>query len=384
MSSTSPAITVLSDDQKLDGENFLQWKANMTILLGARGLHGYVDGKIPKPTQPPKSDTPATPIYSTTPSINEWDFRDQLALGHIAMNCRVNASSLGVNTAGTAKEAWDSIQDEWGQSTDMRRSQALQTLNQTIYTEGTHISEHIKLLRTWKVIVDNLTTLAMNDEAWRGVIIRSIPPTTKWLLVIPSLYALKSSADMISTLSAHAMILDLHTKPANSPNTALAARTNDSCTNPNCKAKKCSTHTMLNCYWPGGGKEGQFPPNFGQRSKANTATTNSTTTTPTNSVTTISTTSQLETFALLARIPNTPASGRSRILIDDEPVTCPSKALVTSSTMFLSFQKGEVPTFIDSGASNTMFVSRNSFTNYTPYSDQVLSWGFSQSRGWRF
>ena len=369
--STSPAITVLSDDQKLDGENFLQWKANMNILLGARGLRGYVDGKIPKPTQPPKADTPATPIYSTTPSIDEWDFRDQLALGHITMNCRVNASSLRVNTAGTAKEAWDSIQDEWGQSTDMRRSQALQALNQTIYTEGTDISEHIKLLRTRKVIVDNLTTPAMNDEAWRGVIIRSIPPTAKWLPVIPSLYALKSSADVISTLSAHALILDLHTKPANSPNTALAARTTDSCTNPNCKAKKRSTHTTQNCYWPGGGKEGQFPPNFGQRSKANATTTsnppvNSTTA---NSVTTISTTSQPETFALLARIPNTP--GRSGVMIDDDPVTCPSKALVTSSTAFLSFQKGEVPTFIDSGASDTMFVSRNSFTTYTPIKSRV-------------
>ena len=108
----------------------------MNILLGARGLQicGYVDGNFPKPTQPPKPDTPATPIYSTTPSIDEWNFRDQLALGHITMKCRVNASSLGVNTTGTAKEAWDSIQDEWGQSTDMLRSQALQALNQTIYT----------------------------------------------------------------------------------------------------------------------------------------------------------------------------------------------------------------------------------------------------------
>ena len=30
----------------------------------------------------------------------------------------------------------------------------------------------------------------MNDETWRGILIRSIPPTPKWLPVIPSLYAL--------------------------------------------------------------------------------------------------------------------------------------------------------------------------------------------------
>ena len=34
------------------------------------------------------------------------------------------------------------------------------------------------------------------------------------------------------------------------------------CTNPNCR---CQGHTIEICYWPGGGKEGQFPPGFGKR-----------------------------------------------------------------------------------------------------------------------
>lgn len=99
----------------------------------------------------------------------------------------------------------------------------------------------------------------MADETWRGIIIRSIPPTAKWLPVIPSLYTLSSSADVISTLLAHGMILGRYTtnKGGNSSNTVLAARTFEPCTNPNCKAKKRSTHSILNCYWPGGGKEGQ-------------------------------------------------------------------------------------------------------------------------------
>lgn len=124
-----------------------------------------------------------------------------------------------------------------------------------------------------------------------------------------SLYALTSSGDVISTLLTHGMILDSH-KVVNSPNTALAARTMEGCTNPNCKAKKRSTHTTPNCYWPGGGNEGQFPPNFGQRSKANAA--NS----ATNATGTNSTTQQSETFALSVCVPNTP--GRSGVLIDDD------------------------------------------------------------------
>ena len=119
----------------------------MTQLLGSKGLTGYVDGKIAKPSAPtlatPTSDP--TPIYSTTLSYNEWTFSDQLAWRHITLNC-TDISGLGVKTTGTAKEAWDSIQAEWGKSTDMRRSHAQEALNCMMYVEDSDIQEHINLL----------------------------------------------------------------------------------------------------------------------------------------------------------------------------------------------------------------------------------------------
>jgi gag-polypeptide of LTR copia-type len=124
-----PSLTILPEDQKFNGENLLQWKQNMTQLLGSKGLLGYTDGKIPKPTQSETTtEATTTPIYSTKPTLDEWVFRDQLARGHIALNC-TDVSSLGVVTTGTAKEAWESIQSEWGKSTDMRRSHAQEALN---------------------------------------------------------------------------------------------------------------------------------------------------------------------------------------------------------------------------------------------------------------
>ena len=246
----------------------------MTQLLGSKGLSGYVDSTIILPAQlgtgAPIPDP--THIYSTVPSADEWNFHDKLAHGHITLNC-TDVTGLGVQTTGTAKEAWDSIQAEWGKSTDMHRSHAQELLNKTMYVEGTSIQEHIKVLRTRKAAVNNLSKMALSNETWRGIIIRSVPPTAKWLPVIPSLYALTLSADIISHLIAHGMILNRsnENKPTSSPsNTALMTRASksDACGNPNCKAKKCSTHMTANCYWPGGGKEGQFPPNFGQRSKA--------------------------------------------------------------------------------------------------------------------
>ena len=355
---------------------------------------GYIDGKIPKPTTipDPATSTP-TPVYSTTPTLDEWTFRDQLARGHITLNC-TDVASLGVETDGTAKEAWDSIQTEWGKSTDMQRSHAQEVLSRTIYVEGTDIHEHVKLLRARKVAVDNLSASTMSDETWRGNLIRSIPTTPKWLPVIPSLYALTTSADIVSTIFAHGMIIgrDTSNRPStstNSPNTALAARTNDGCTNPNCKAKKRSTHTTANCYWPGGGKEGQFPPNFGQRNKANAVTSTSTPTTS-ESTPTAPVAGPTNHFVLSVRVPNTP--GLSGVVIEDlivrpkglinqgpekadtsltvkdledEPVTSIQfRAFISRG--FQNLGKGEIPTFMDSGASDTMFISKEVFTDYKP------------------
>jgi hypothetical protein len=80
MSSGTPTLTILSNEQKFNGENLLKWNINMTQLLGSKGLLGYVNGNITKPTQSLPSGTPdSTPIYSTSPNVNEWTFRDQLA-----------------------------------------------------------------------------------------------------------------------------------------------------------------------------------------------------------------------------------------------------------------------------------------------------------------
>ena len=371
-----PSLTILPEDQKFNGENLLQWKINITQLLGSKGLLGYVDGKIPQPTASPLAPDPkasesqvsaaaATPVYSSTPTLDEWLFRDQLARGHITLNC-TDVTSLGVLTTGTAKDAWDSILAEWGKSTDMRRSLAQDALNQTLFSEGSDIQEHIKLLRTRRAAVDNLSDSPMSDETWRGVIIRSIPPTAKWLPVIPSLYGLTTSADIFSILVAHGMVLgrDPSQKSSTPSNTALAANSHPSCTNPNCKARKRSTHSIENCYWPGGGKEGQFPPNFGQRSKANVASSTSTTTQP-------------EHFVLSAWVTDSP--GQSGILIDNDPDDHPHMGLISRG--FQSFDQGKVPTFIDSGASDTMFVSKDVFTDYKPIESRLGDYAKAKDGG---
>ena len=91
-------MTILSEEQKFNGDNLLQWNTNMNQLLGSKGLLGYIDGTIlkPEPAKPlaPTSSKEAettvpqpTPIYSTSPTLDEWVFRDHLARGHLTLNC---------------------------------------------------------------------------------------------------------------------------------------------------------------------------------------------------------------------------------------------------------------------------------------------------------
>ena len=132
-----------------------------------------------------------------------------------------------------------------------------------------------------------------------------------------------------------------------SSNTALAVRSVDmsSCANLNCKAKKRLTHTTTNCYWLEGGKEGQFLPNFGQWVRANAASSNPVVT---------------EHFVLSTRVSDV-IGPTSDIVIDDDDVVS-TMALVSKN--FSSFCGRRIPTFIDLGASDTMFVSKDDFAVY--------------------
>ena len=60
-------------------------------------------------------------------------------------------------------------------------------------------------------------------------------------------------------LFANGMIISDKSTSTGSMSTALAAQTTEGCANPNCKAKKRSTHTTANCYWPGGGEGRSIP-----------------------------------------------------------------------------------------------------------------------------
>ena len=117
---------------------------------------------------------------------------------------------------------------------------------------------------------------------------------------------------------------------------------------------------MSNCYWPGGGKEGQFLPNFGQQTRANATTSTTTTNYPLTPVLTNSMSSrQTDHFVLLAQAST--ISGQSGVLINVPP-KYPQVALISKG--FQELGKGKILTVLDSGVSDTMFISKEAFVEY--------------------
>ncbi|SJL16298.1 uncharacterized protein ARMOST_19818 [Armillaria ostoyae] len=113
MSTTSPSITQLPEASQFNGKNLAIWKVKITEIISGKGLWGYVDGSIPcsptaqttqgtAPTTVPLPPNP-TPLYSSTPSLDEWRFQDSYVCSHIILNVS-DPIGLRVKMMGTAKE----------------------------------------------------------------------------------------------------------------------------------------------------------------------------------------------------------------------------------------------------------------------------------------
>jgi hypothetical protein len=262
------------------------------------------------------------------------------------------------------------------------------------YTDGQDFIEHIAKIRTrWS----NATALSANidNKSFRMIILQSLPQF--WDSIVSTLYTTQTSHEAISHLMTHwARINRDHVLNPLSNTSALQALSNNRscdrlcnqnsqlvCVNPNCNRHG---HMIENCYWPGGGKAGQFPPGFGKRGGAR-GTVNNTSTGQSTSANSVSETTE-QVFALLALIeissevqsindpPSTPPSNTSlpnprlpeTIGVKDttevDHISLSSFAVESNSASLTS----TIITLLDSGASDHCFVKRKLFSQYQPIS----------------
>ena len=117
MSSNTSRITAprFPESKQLSGEDsWREYKREVLLAVGSRGLTGYLDGTIVKPlpgvqggtVYPPTATT--TPIYSTTPFLEEWLARDAITTSIIVTNT-TDPVGIGIDETKRSADIWKAL-----------------------------------------------------------------------------------------------------------------------------------------------------------------------------------------------------------------------------------------------------------------------------------
>ena len=277
----------------------------------------------------------------------------------------------------------------------MARQNIEQELRNLTFSDGDDFQNHITIMRN-KLSQARALGADITDKNFKTILLNSLP--SSWDPVAASLYKDIPISETISQLQVWWLRISRN-RPINSPRSITALQTNTYnprdypqvvCANPNCRRR---SHTIEVCYWPGGGKEGQFPPGFGQRRGARGTGINTRQggyrPRPTANTAIAKDPEEREVFALMTMDDTEFEVTTSPPLSDPSP---PNKPVTNSynATGLLGHEirgarvvsensnrlhdtcnndsksQFNVPTLIDSRASDHCFVNRESFISLTP------------------
>ncbi|KAF7768676.1 hypothetical protein Agabi119p4_7919 [Agaricus bisporus var. burnettii] len=338
------------------------------------------------------------------PRTAEWKVRNAWTMGLLIYNT-TDPIGLGISIGGTAADAWRSYLDTYEVASEIATLNAEMELRNMVYTDGQDFTEFISRLGT-KWSNANALGAKIDDKAFRTIILNSLPRS--WDSIVATLYTTKTSWEAISQLLTHwarvsrdrvttsqtTSALQTTTTQSNNRNRQRSQNSQLTCTNPNCGRRG---HTIELCYWPGGGKAGQFPPGFGRRGGAGGSASNTATGgyQPSANNTTTNTTEKAESnepkvFALAAItdiINDTPKVSSTLPILSNNPdgslistpsvserpyaeicVTGKDQGVSVSTTLntTTSTLPYDVITLLDSGASDHCFVNKSLFATYIP------------------
>lgn len=271
-----------------------------------------------------------------------------------------------------AAEAWTSLITQYRVMNNLALVNTQRDLHTTMFKDGDDLEAHIANLHT-KWAKANSMGAKINDVDFRMVILSSLPAS--WDSLVAMLYTSTSSTKVITCLMMHWSRVG-RSKMTLSPNTTTTAlqanaKQGNRGRNSNLKCDNCSHcgHEKPDCYWEGGGKEGQFPPGFGKRGGAKGSTNLSSQHPPTM---------QGETTANIAVV-DTSAYVCMAIVSPDEDLaphymvsTIPDKDSVEAEffePMALMSDVGgtNLVTYGDSGASDHCFANKINFSSYESF-----------------
>jgi len=261
---------MLSDTDKFDGTNWPTWSNHILSIAALKGVVGYLDGTIKDPmittSTPTTSPQPETPWNSLLPTIDEWEARNAWTKILLTFNTK-NPVGLGINISSSAAEAWETYKSGYEATSDIARQNAEQELRNLAFSDGDDFQTHVTIMQN-KLSQARALGADITSKNFKTILLNSL--STSWDPVIASLYKDIPVSETISQFQVWWLRINQN-RPVNSPQAVTALQTTSHsprdqtqiiCTNPNCR--RCG-HTIEVCYWPGEGKEGQFPPGFGHR-----------------------------------------------------------------------------------------------------------------------
>jgi len=198
--------------------------------------------------------------------LDEWETRDAWTKTLLTFNIK-DTDGLGIDTTGIAASIWKSAKGNYETYLEMTRINADNELRTLKFADNNDFPTHLSIMHN-KLFQVRAMGIVISDTSFKTILLNSLPKS--WNPAVASLYNNMPLSEAIQQLN----VWWLRTKDdcsKSSSRSVMALQTNTYikkdwsllvCTNPNCNHRG---HTIDVCYWPGGGKEGQFPPDFGKR-----------------------------------------------------------------------------------------------------------------------
>ena len=124
--STQPAFFQLPADKCFNGNKWYSWKETILSAANARGVHGYLNGSITKPTAMTLTTEKLTVTSywsSMKPTPDEWVQQDAYVKSIITLNVK-NPLGFGIKSMQTAAEAWNALTITYDAVSDIGRLNA--------------------------------------------------------------------------------------------------------------------------------------------------------------------------------------------------------------------------------------------------------------------
>ncbi|KAE9384114.1 hypothetical protein BT96DRAFT_950794 [Gymnopus androsaceus JB14] len=262
--------------QLLGQDTWRAFKDRVELNVEVRGLKGYLDGSIPKPTSAMYIYTAQTSSLpdSQFPSPSEWTQRERMVASIIYLNC-TDPIGIGIERANTSSKTWTYLLKKYESRDEQRIHIADTTLREHKFNpDTTSMEDHEKKMRNLLRSLHNLGGTC-NDHQFRLIVIASMPDTWKdYILNVPGIFSSEAFTylhrlyldkvgrtnggedDYVKKQVAALFAKHLATQAASS-STPTPKRERPICTNPPCPTKV--GHTIDRCWAKGGGAEGKAP-----------------------------------------------------------------------------------------------------------------------------